>query len=141
MKLLMVSPNLPCPAWGASTRNYHLLKALARKHTVSLLALVDRNEDVECNISQLKDFTSTVHIIARSASHPKRLQQVMCVVRGKSYILESNSLVEMQEALDRLRWVRLRSNSPAAILSIYGALVHWSSEPGQHSCSAPFQLA
>jgi sugar transferase (PEP-CTERM/EpsH1 system associated) len=57
---------------------------------------------VECNISQLKEFTSTVRIIARSASHPKRLQQVMCVVRGKSYILESNSLVEMQEALDTL---------------------------------------
>ena len=102
MKLLMVSPNLPCPAWGASTRNYHLLKALARKHTVSLLALVDRNEDTEYNLSQLKYFTRTVRIIARSASHPKRLQQVMCVVRGKSYILETNSLVEMQEALDTL---------------------------------------
>ena len=42
MKLLVVTHNLPLPRWGAGTRNYHLLNALARMHEVSLFATVDR---------------------------------------------------------------------------------------------------
>ncbi len=103
MKLLMVSPNLPCQTSGANTRNYYLLKALAREHTVSLLALVGSNEEVEACIPPLRSFTQSVRIIARSAfaSH-KRLEQLTHIIRGKSYILETNNLLEVQDALDEL---------------------------------------
>lgn len=102
MKLLMVSPGFPSPTWGASTRNYHLLKTLAREHNVSLLALVESSEIEECDLSLLQDFTDTVQIVAHSAPLSKRLQQLRHVLRGKSYTLEINSSTDMQTALDRL---------------------------------------
>jgi hypothetical protein len=37
MKLLMLTASLPSPTGGANARNYHPLKALARKQAVSLL--------------------------------------------------------------------------------------------------------
>jgi len=79
------------------------LKALAREHTVSLLALVGSNEEVEACIPPLRSFTQSVRIIARSAfaSH-KRLEQLTHIIRGKSYILETNNLLEVQDALDEL---------------------------------------
>ena len=64
MKLLMVSPSFPSPTWGGDTRNYHLLKTLAREHTGSLLALVDSAEMEGCNLSLLKDFAHTVQVVA-----------------------------------------------------------------------------
>ena len=87
MKLLMVSRGLPSPTWGASTRNYHLLKMLARAHSVSLLALVDSSEMAECDLSLLHGFTHTVRIVTYPASLSKRSQQLMHVVRGRSYTL------------------------------------------------------
>jgi hypothetical protein len=41
MNILVVARSLPRPTWGAGTRNFHLLRALALRHTVSLLALVE----------------------------------------------------------------------------------------------------
>jgi sugar transferase (PEP-CTERM/EpsH1 system associated) len=100
MKLLMVSPSLPSPTWGAGTRNYHLLKTLAREHTVSLLALVNSPQVDEGDLSLLKDLAHTVRIAVRSVPPSKRLQQLMYVVRGKSYALEINSC--LQKDLDIL---------------------------------------
>ncbi len=103
MNLLVVSPNLPCPSSGASTRNYYLLRALARKYTVSLVALVDRAELAQTsNISRLESFTQTVQVIVRSKPRPKRLQQLADVVRGKSYMLNSHTSHEVQDAIERL---------------------------------------
>src|SRR5947209_16949553 len=103
MKLLMVSPNLPCQTSCANTRNYYLLKALAREHTVSLLALVGNNEEVEACMPSLRSFTQSVRIITRSDSASnKRLEHLTHIIRGKSYILETNNLREVQGALDEL---------------------------------------
>ena len=103
MNLLVVSPNLPCPSSGASTRNYYLLRALACKHKVSLVALVDRAEiEQTYNISPLESFTQTVQVIVRAKSHPKRLQQLADLVRGKSYMLNSHTSQEVQDAIERL---------------------------------------
>jgi len=102
MKLLMVSPSFPSPTSGFRTRNYHLLKTLARKHTISLLSLVNSSEIEECDLSLLKDFAHTAQIVARPSPPSKRLQQLMCVLRGRSYFLELNSSTEMQKALDLL---------------------------------------
>jgi polysaccharide biosynthesis protein PslH len=103
MNLLIVSPNLPRPSSGASTRNYYLLRALARKHKVSLVALVDRVElEQTSNISQLESFSQIVQVIVRSKPRPKRLQQLADLVRGKSYILNSHTSQEVQDAIEQL---------------------------------------
>lgn len=103
MNLLIVTADLPRPASGASARHYHLLKALARQHTVSLLTLVDSAEvEAYGDMSRLKDFTGTMQVIPRPASHAKRWQQLMSLGRGKSYLLNLFILPDMQEALDTL---------------------------------------
>src|SRR5437764_15068308 len=88
MNILMVSAHLPHPAWGASARNYHLLKALASQHTVSLLSLVDSAEVGEySDISLLEDLAHPVQVISRPVFRAKRWQQLMSLVCGKSYFL------------------------------------------------------
>jgi hypothetical protein len=77
MNLLIVTADLPRPAWGASTRNFHMLKILARQHTLSLLSLVDRAEaGAYSDIFRLNDFTRSVQVIPRPTSHAKRRQHL-----------------------------------------------------------------
>lgn len=103
MNILMVSAPLPHPAWGASARNYHLLKALACQHSVSLLSLVDSAAaGVYSDLSLLKDLTRSVKVIARPIFYAKRWQQLMSLARGKSYFLNLYILREMQDALDAI---------------------------------------
>jgi hypothetical protein len=103
MKLLMVSANLPRPAWGASARNYHLLKALARQHTVSLLVLVESAEaNAFADISLLADFAYTVRTVPSTVFRGKRWHQLMSIARGKSYTFALYTLKEMQDALDTM---------------------------------------
>jgi sugar transferase (PEP-CTERM/EpsH1 system associated) len=103
MKLLIVTADLPRPAWGASARNFHLLKALAHEHSVSLLALVGSAEaEVYGDIRRLQDVARSVQLIPRPMSHSKRRQQLMNIARGQSYLLNLFILQEMQDALDAL---------------------------------------
>ena len=102
MKILMVTPNLPQPSWGAATRNYYFLKALAGKHNVSLLSWIDSAEE-EADKKLLTELASTVDIITRSSSPAnKRIQQLLSVLRGRSYMLSAYSHPEVQEALTSL---------------------------------------
>ena len=102
MNILVVSPNIPLPTTGVSTRNYHLLKALAQKHTVSLLALDDSTvEGVPSSL--LMDLTCSIEVIALSKSPPaKRWRQLIGLMRGKPYVLTAYILAEMQKAIDAL---------------------------------------
>ncbi|MDQ2716580.1 MAG: glycosyltransferase [Chloroflexota bacterium] len=102
MKLLVMSPNFPRPTWGAGTRNYHLLKALASKHTVSLLALVDSAEMQDYDSSLLEEWARVVQVVVRPQPRSKRKQQVVASVRGQSYVLAVQTVARMQEALDAL---------------------------------------
>src|SRR5438034_11427214 len=96
----MVSANLPRPAWGASARNYHLLKALARQHTVSLLALVESAEvEANADVSLLQDLAHTVRTVPGTVFHAKRWHQLASMLRGESYTLAMYMLREMQDAL------------------------------------------
>ncbi len=103
MKILVILPSLPSLRWGAGIRNYYLLKALARKHMVSVLALGDSSEvGADGYIPLLENLVCTAQVVVRPALRAKRLQQLMSAVRGRSYILSMHSLPEMQAALDEL---------------------------------------
>src|SRR5260370_26641159 len=103
MNLLIVTADLPRPAWGASARNFHLLKALAREHSVSLLALVGSVEaEAYGEIRQLKNVVRSVQLIPRPVSYSKRRQQLMNMARRQSYLLNLFILQEMQDTLDVL---------------------------------------
>jgi len=103
MKFLIVSPYLPYPTSGARARNYYLLKALAHRHTVSLLALVDITEAGAYSDQSLpEDFAHITRVIPRPTPHSKRWQQLITAARGKSYLLNLFTSVEMQDALDTI---------------------------------------
>jgi sugar transferase (PEP-CTERM/EpsH1 system associated) len=99
MKLLMVSPHLPHPSWGAGARSYYLLKALVCKHTVSLLALADISS-IGTHFRALEEMTSTLRVVPRSASVRKRLQQLMSILQGKSFLLDSYTFPVVQHELN-----------------------------------------
>jgi polysaccharide biosynthesis protein PslH len=101
MKLLMVSACLPQPSWGASTRNYYLLKALTSQHQVTLYALVNGDEPVATSeLAQLASITSGLRIFPRPLSSAKRWHQLKSMINAKSYFLDLFILPEVQEALD-----------------------------------------
>ena len=101
MQLLMVSPHLPDPSWGAGTRSYYLLKALAREHAVSLLALAGSG-DVDRDCGTLAELTQTLRVVSRRPSKSKRRQQLMSTLRGRSYLLDSYMHREVQQELDAM---------------------------------------
>lgn len=102
MNLLVVSLFLPSPTWGGGTRNFHLLKALASRHTVSLLTLADGKEDATSISTVLTDRLHRIRTVPYSAARLKRARQLLRLARGKSDILTTFTLVEMQDALNEL---------------------------------------
>ena len=100
MKLLVLTPSFPTPTWGAGTRNYYLLKALATHHTVSLLCLVDEKERRE--ESSLESFVHTIRCVVRPSSSEKRIRQLVHMLQRKSYWIGVNTLAEVQATLDAL---------------------------------------
>lgn len=103
MHILMVSPLLPTPTSGQNTRNFHLLRALARRHQVSLLALESQPELVDPeHMALLTACTETLCIVPHPANAGKRWQQVAGLLRGMPYVLRVSRLPAVQQALDTL---------------------------------------
>jgi len=100
MNILVVSPNIPYPLAGFSTRNYHILKALASQHSVSLFALNDDAPDVYRDMSMLAELTQELKIFSRQRVFPKRFEQLLYVVRRKPHILQEYHVKEVQIAID-----------------------------------------
>src|SRR6266516_4149547 len=76
MNLLMVSPFFPSPSSGARTRVYHLLKALAREYSVSLVVLTADAHEAEDGVPEgmkLKRFLK----VPWPTFPPKRVQHVL----------------------------------------------------------------
>ena len=101
MNILILSPNVPSPHSGASTRNYQVLKMLAAKHNCSLLAFQPNAADKESVIAAIGQLVSSVHLIPKSEP-AKRRQQLVSTLCGKSYTLQSYYRREMQDAIDAL---------------------------------------
>lgn len=103
MKIIMVCGHLPWPSTGASTRDYHLLKALGQRHDVTLLALADPGEiAAHLDLSPLKAHAREVRVFPRPASGSKRLRQLRALMRGQSSVLTHNTIPALQDALDDL---------------------------------------
>jgi polysaccharide biosynthesis protein PslH len=100
MNVLIVACALPRPTWGAGMRNYHLMRALATRHTVSLLALVGEHEREQGTATHLQSYTSTVRQVALPSSGSKRLNQLRALATGRSYYLAAHTLPAAQLALD-----------------------------------------
>ena len=100
MKILIVTRSLPRPTWGAGTRNYHLLRALASKHDVSLLALVDEHEREQSAAAHLFPHTRAVRQVDAPPSGSRRIDQIRALAAGRSFYLESHTVPEAQAALD-----------------------------------------
>jgi sugar transferase (PEP-CTERM/EpsH1 system associated) len=102
MKILLVTLNVPCPTWGAGTRNYHMLRALAGEHEVSLLALVDDLATGERDAAALRSLTHTIRLVPMPMGRHKRAQQLLCAARGRSYWLNAYCPEAARVALDEL---------------------------------------
>lgn len=124
MKILVVAHSLPRPTWGAGTRNYHLLRALAQQHTVSLLALVRPDERGQ-SADHLRPHTQRLLQLDAPAPGSKRVSQLVALAKGQSYSLTSQILAAAQDALDR----ELAENSYDAVL-FEGLLVAGYRVPG-----------
>jgi len=103
MRVLVVSPNFPSPAGGASSRNYYLLQAVARSHSTALIALVNQADMARSrDIALLEDTVHALHLVPREPSNLKRWQQLASIARGKSYLLDSFRVSKVQRALDAM---------------------------------------
>lgn len=105
MKLLMVSAYLPSLSSAAGERNYHFLKALAQRHSVSLLSLVDDATLAAAGdnaLAELEGLAHPVRLITHRVPGSKRWLQIQTITRGRSFLLNLFALDEVQAALDDL---------------------------------------
>jgi sugar transferase (PEP-CTERM/EpsH1 system associated) len=79
-------------------RNYHLLRALAGRHTVSLLALVGEHE--QSTSTHLRPYTRSVRRVVLPSGRAKRFNQLRALATGRSYYLDIYSLPAAQAILD-----------------------------------------
>jgi sugar transferase (PEP-CTERM/EpsH1 system associated) len=100
MKILIVARSLPRPTWGAGTRNYHLLRTLASKHDVSLLALVDEHERERSAAAHLLPHTHVVRQVDVPPTGSRRFDQIRALATGRSFYLDSHTVPSAQTALD-----------------------------------------
>jgi polysaccharide biosynthesis protein PslH len=98
MNLLMVSPHLPNPSWGAGTRSYYLLKALAAKYNVSLLSLT--SEQTSDSLAQEINLKRIYQIPLHVSLQQKRAQQLASIIRNRSYLADTYYHKEVQQAIN-----------------------------------------
>ncbi len=103
LRILIVTPSLPYPLiWGFGIRVYQIVKYLAQRHHVSLLAYAGPGD--EDRVSALQRTGAVIHAVVRdeSTTASKRRAQLTSLFSPASFQrqdLESNS---MQAAIDRV---------------------------------------
>jgi sugar transferase (PEP-CTERM/EpsH1 system associated) len=102
MNLLMVLLHVPAPTIGVNTRNYHLLRALAREHSVSLVVLADdRNPANLADAARLAGIARSVRLVTPPPG-AKRLAQLRHLAQGRSYRVMAATTPALQATLDEL---------------------------------------
>ncbi len=75
MKILMLTPYLPYPLLsGGQIRTYNLLKQLAKKHEITLFALIKDENEVQY-VKELEKYCHKVQVFKRS-KHPFTLSNI-----------------------------------------------------------------
>ncbi len=103
MNLLMVAPYLPAPSWGASTRSYYLLQALAHEHSVSLLALSDASapEAISASLQEI-NLKHIYQVSSASSMENRRFRKILSTFMRKSYLMKLYYEQEIQHELDAI---------------------------------------
>lgn len=102
MRILFLAHLLPLPVdSGGKIKSYHTLRALARAHSVMLLAYV-RNKEEEALVPELEAFCDGVETVPLSRGRVKQLGDLAgSLLRGTSFIVTRDYRKEMKEALKR----------------------------------------
>lgn len=101
MKILYLSPHVPAPMAGASTRDYHIVKALASQHEITLLTLnASSVRGVRRNVGELDQYVKSMQIIEWSQPRLKRWLQLWATLRMRSYLMSIGEVPAMQQAID-----------------------------------------
>lgn len=99
MKVLMLTPYLPYPLLsGGQIRTYNLLKKLAKKHDITLFALI-KNYDEQQYISELEKYCKKVKVFKRSEK-PFTIKNVFkAVFSSYPFLVTRNHVPEAVSAI------------------------------------------
>jgi sugar transferase (PEP-CTERM/EpsH1 system associated) len=103
LRILIVTPSLPYPlVWGFGIRVYHIIKYLAERHQVTVLAYSGPND--QDSVSALEQTGATIHAVVRDepSTAAKRQAQLSSLFSPDSFQWQSLESRDMQTAIDRL---------------------------------------
>jgi len=97
MKILFVTPYVPYPPkFGGSVRIYHMARALARRHEVSIVSY--REQDGLGDPGGLEPFCSRVVTVPRDVER-KRARQLLSLASPRSFQVRSHASRAMERAV------------------------------------------
>src|SRR5947209_8719128 len=105
LRILIVTPSLPYPlVWGFGIRVYQIIKHLAERHSVTLLAYASATPEDDAKIEALRETGATIRAVIRPepTTAAKRQAQLASLVSRDSFQWQSLASAEMQAALDEL---------------------------------------
>jgi polysaccharide biosynthesis protein PslH len=103
LRILILTPSLPYPLiWGFGIRVYQIVKYLAQRHQVSLLAYSGPNE--QDSVSALECTGAAVHAVIRNepTTGSKRRAQLTSMLSPASFQRQDLHSSAMQAAIDRV---------------------------------------
>src|SRR5438132_657381 len=103
LRILIVTPSLPYPLiWGFGIRVYQMIKYLAQRHDVSVLAYAGPND--QDSIAALRQTGAKIHAIIRAeaSTASKRQAQLTSILSPASFQWQSLESTAMQEAISRV---------------------------------------
>jgi polysaccharide biosynthesis protein PslH len=102
MRILIVSPVVPYPpSWGFATRVFQIVRLLARRHAVTVVAYGD-TADTE-SVARLTEHGARVHVVPRATGiGVKRRAQIASLFSTRSYQWRGMYSAAMQRTLDEV---------------------------------------
>src|SRR5579859_1806483 len=103
LRILIVTPSLPYPLiWGFGIRVYQIIKFLAERHDVSLVAYAGPNDQE--SVAALQQTGAAVYPVVRPEPSvaAKRRAQLSSLFSPSSFQSQSLESTAMQETIDRV---------------------------------------